>query len=211
MKSRLLLIIVMGSFFSAGLHAQTRRPNIVFIISDDHAYQTISAYGSGLAQTPNIDRIARGGAVFNRALVTNSICGPSRATLLTGKYSHMNGYTLNEKKFNTDQFLFPGLLQQNGYQTAWVGKWHLGNLPKGFDYWRILKGQGEYYNPDIIQPGDTVRMNGYVTDLITTLSTNWLDGRDTSKPFCLIVGEKATHREWLPDIQDLGAYDGKDF
>jgi len=210
MNCRLVFIALLG-LIAGGLQAQTRRPNIIFILSDDHAYQAISAYGSKLAQTPNIDRIARGGAVFTRALVTNSICGPSRATLLTGKYSHMNGYTLNEKRFNTDQFLFPDLLRQNGYQTAWVGKWHLGNLPRGFDHWRILKGQGEYYNPDIIQPGDTVRMEGYVTDLITQLSTTWLDGRDTSRPFCLIVGEKATHREWLPDIQDLGAYDGKDF
>jgi len=210
MNCRLLLIVLAGLFSSQGLQAQSHRPNIVFIISDDHAYQAISAYGSKLAQTPNIDRIAREGAIFTRALVTNSICGPSRATLLTGKYSHMNGYTLNEKKFNTDQFLFPELLRQHGYQTAWVGKWHLGSLPRGFDYWRILRGQGEYYNPDIIQPGDTVRMEGYVTDVITGLSTNWLDGRDTSKPFCLIVGEKATHREWLPDIRDLGAYDDKD-
>jgi arylsulfatase A-like enzyme len=210
MSCRLLFIVLAGLFMSQGLRAQSRRPNIIFIISDDHAYQAISAYGSKLAQTPNIDRIAREGAIFTRAMVTNSICGPSRATLLTGKYSHMNGYTLNEKKFNTDQFLFPELLRQHGYQTAWIGKWHLGNLPRGFDYWRILRGQGEYYNPDIIQPGDTVRMDGYVTDVITGLSTDWLDGRDTSKPFCLIVGEKATHREWLPDIQDLGAYDDKD-
>lgn len=196
---------------AGGARAQGSRPNIIFIISDDHAYQAISAYGSKLAQTPNIDRIGREGAVFTRALVTNSLCGPSRATLLTGKYSHMNGYTLNEKRFNTDQFLFPALLQQNGYQTAWVGKWHLGSLPRGFDYFRILRGQGTYYNPDIIGPRDTVRMEGYVTDLITQLSTSWLDGRDASRPFCLIIGEKATHREWLPDIQDLGAYDAKDF
>lgn len=211
MNYRLMLLVLAGWLFAGGLRAQGRRPNIIFILSDDHAYQAISAYGSKLAQTPNIDRIAREGAIFTRALVTNSICGPSRATLLTGKYSHMNGYTLNEKKFNTDQFLFPELLRQNGYQTAWIGKWHLGNLPKGFDYWRILRGQGQYYNPDIIQPGDTVRMEGYVTDLITGLATGWLDVRDTTQPFCLIVGEKATHREWLPDIQDLGAYDGKDF
>jgi len=210
MSNRLLFIVLASLFISRGLQAQSRRPNIIFIISDDHAYQAISAYGSKLAQTPNIDRIAREGAIFTRAMVTNSICGPSRATLLTGKYSHMNGYTLNEKKFNTDQFLFPELLRQHGYQTAWVGKWHLGSLPRGFDYWRILRGQGEYYNPDIIQPGDTVRMEGYVTEVITGLSKHWLDGRDTSKPFCLIVGEKATHREWLPDIQDLGAYDDKD-
>jgi len=211
MNHRHLFSFFAGIFFAAVAGAQSRRPNIIFIISDDHAYQAISAYGSKLAQTPNIDRIGREGAIFTRAMVTNSICGPSRATLLTGKYSHMNGYKLNEKRFNTDQFLFPALLQENGYQTAWVGKWHLGNLPRGFDYFRILRGQGEYYNPNIIGPRDTVRMEGYVTDLITQLSTTWLDSRDTSKPFCLIVGEKATHREWLPDIQDLGFYDGKDF
>ncbi|MBS1661554.1 MAG: sulfatase [Bacteroidetes bacterium] len=192
--------------------ASGQRPNIIFILSDDHAYQAISAYGSRLAETPNIDRIARGGALFTRAMVTNSICGPSRASLLTGKYSHKNGYTLNERKFNTDQLVFPTLLKENGYQTAWIGKWHLGSLPKGFDYFRILNGQGEYYNPDLIGGGrDTLRMTGYVTDIITRLTTDWLDGRDTTKPFCLIVGEKATHREWLPDLSDLGAYDGKDF
>jgi arylsulfatase A-like enzyme len=208
-----ILFFALALLISGGvLKAQTRRPNIIFIISDDHAYQAISAYGSRLAQTPNIDRIAREGAVFTRAMVTNSICGPSRASFLTGKYSHLNGYTLNEKKFNTDQFVFPSLLQQNGYRTAWIGKWHLGSLPKGFDYFRILNGQGEYYNPDFIEsPNDTVRMTGYVTDLITHMAEGWLDDRDTTKPFCLIIGEKATHREWLPDIQDLGAYDDKDF
>jgi arylsulfatase A-like enzyme len=187
-----------------------RRPNIIFVLSDDHAYQAISAYGSRLAETPNIDRIAREGAIFTRAMVTNSICGPSRASLLTGKYSHKNGYTLNERKFNTDQPVFPAMLRENGYQTAWIGKWHLGSLPKGFDFFRILNGQGEYYNPDLIGARDTTRMQGYVTDIITQLTETWLDGRDMSKPFCLIVGEKATHREWLPDIQDLGAFDDKD-
>jgi arylsulfatase A-like enzyme len=194
-----------------GAGAQSRRPNIIFILSDDHAYQAISAYGSRLAETPNIDRIAREGAIFTRAMVTNSICGPSRASLLTGKYSHKNGYTLNERKFNTDQPVFPAMLSENGYQTAWIGKWHLGSLPKGFDYFRILNGQGEYYNPDLIGSRDTTRIQGYVTDIITNLTETWLDGRDTSKPFCLIVGEKATHREWLPDIQDLGAFDDKEF
>ena len=196
--------------FAANSYAQ-QRPNIIFIFSDDHAYQAISAYGSKLVQTPNIDRIAQQGAIFKNALVTNSICGPSRATLLTGKYSHMNGYKLNEKKFNVDQQLFPALLQQNGYQTAWIGKWHLISLPKGFDYWRILNHQGQYYNPDIIGPGDTSRIEGYVTNIITKLSINWLNNRDTSKPFFLVVGEKATHREWLPDIPDLGTYDDKTF
>lgn len=162
-------------------------------------------------ETPNIDRIAREGALFTRAMVTNSICGPSRATLLTGKYSHKNGYKLNEKRFDPDQPVFPAMLQEHGYQTAWIGKWHLGSLPRGFDYFRILNGQGEYYNPDLIGPTDTTRVEAYVTDIITRLTESWLDGRDTSRPFCLIVGEKATHREWLPDIQDLGAFDGKDF
>lgn len=192
--------------------ASTNRPNVILIFSDDHAYQAISAYGSKLAQTPNIDRIAKEGAIFQNTFVTNSICGPSRATLLTGKYSHVNGYTLNEKKFNTGQQLFPELLQQNNYQTAWIGKWHLGNLPRGFDYFNVLPGQGHYYNPDLIDSNnDTVRHTGYVTDIITQLSEGWLDKRDKNKPFFLVVGEKATHREWLPSLQDLGAYDSIDF
>ncbi|MBW8687804.1 sulfatase family protein [Chitinophaga rhizophila] len=194
------------------LSAQSKRPNIIFILSDDHTYQAISAYGNRYVQTPNIDRIAREGVRFNHAMVTNSICGPSRATLLTGKYSHKNGYPLNEKKFDNTQQTFPGILQKSGYQTAWIGKMHLGTLPRGFDYFSVLPGQGKYYNPDFIStPNDTVRMNGYVTNVITDLSVSWLNGRDTSRPFMLIVGEKATHREWLPDLPDLGAYDSIQF
>src|SRR6201994_934869 len=166
----LWLILAVGQECRGQGGAPGRRPNIIFILSDDHAYQAISAYGSTLAETPNIDRIAREGAIFTRAMVTNSICGPSRASLLTGKYSHKNGYTLNERKFNTDQPVFPSLLRDKGYQTAWIGKWHLGNLPKGFDYFRILNGQGEYYNPDLIGPADTTRAEGYVTDIITQLT-----------------------------------------
>ncbi|SKA31414.1 Arylsulfatase A [Chitinophaga eiseniae] len=211
MKTMKRLSWLLLAFISQTGFSQQKQPNIIFIFSDDHAYQTISAYGSKLTQTPNIDRIARQGALFRNALVTNSICGPSRATLLTGKYSHINGYTLNEKKFNVGQQLFPKLLQQHGYQTAWIGKWHLGNLPEGFDFWRILNNQGQYYNPDFIGPRDTTRVEGYVTNLITQFSVDWLNRRDTSKPFFLVVGEKATHREWLPDIQDLGAYDDKTF
>jgi arylsulfatase A-like enzyme len=197
-------------------HAQsvpgTKRPNIVFIFSDDHAYQTISAYGSKLTVTPNIDRIANEGAIFKNTFITNSICGPSRACLLTGKYSHINGYMVNERKFNTDQQVFPELLQQSGYQTAWIGKMHLGAIPKGLDYVNILPGQGQYYNPDFINSKlDTTRMEGYVTDIITNLSENWLGKRDTSKPFFLVVGEKATHREWLPALEDLGIYDSLEF
>src|ERR1700753_1340139 len=212
MRGYLIPVLAFSLLLGAGARAQeSRRPNIIFILSDDHAYQAISAYGSQLTVTPNIDRIAREGVLFSRAMVTNSICGASRATLLTGKYSHKNGYPLNEKRFNADQPVFPAILREHGYQTAWIGKWHLGSLPKGFDYFRILNGQGEYYNPDLIGPTDTTRIEGYVTDIITRLTENWLDGRDTSKPFCLIVGEKATHRGWVSDIRDLGAYDGKDF
>lgn len=184
------------------------QPNIIFIFSDDHAYQAISAYGSKLTRTPNIDRIAREGAILNNNLVTNSICGPSRATLLTGKYSHLNGYKVNERKFEVNQPVFPEVLQKNGYQTAWIGKMHLGSMPHGFDYLNVLPGQGQYYNPDFINGrNETVRYPGYVTNVTTQLSLDWLKGRDPAKPFFLVVGHKATHREWLPDLPDLGAYD----
>ena len=189
-----------------------KRPNIVFIFSDDHAYQSISAYGSKLANTPNIDRIAQEGALFRNTFITNSICGPSRAILLTGKYSHINGYTVNERKFDATQDVFPELLQQSGYQTAWVGKLHLGAVPKGLDYWNLLPGQGHYFNPDFINTQyDTTRHKGYVTDLITDFSVDWLNKRDTTKPFFLVVGQKATHREWQPALEDLGAYDSVTF
>lgn len=191
---------------------QSRRPNIVFIFSDDHAYQAMGAYGNKLAQTPNIDRLAREGVLFKNTFITNSICGPSRAILLTGKYSHINGYTVNERQFNPNQFVFPELMQQHGYQTAWVGKMHLGAIPNGFNYLNILPGQGHYYNPDFLNANrDTTRIEGYVTDIITNLSVDWLNNRDTTKPFFLVVGQKATHREWLPALEDLGAYDTVNF
>ena len=215
LKSILLSSIFLASLSSKVLgqsSTKAKQPNIVFIISDDHAFQAIGAYGGKLMPTPNIDRIAKEGAIFQNSFVTNSICGPSRATLLTGKYSHQNGYTLNEKKFDVNQFLFSRLLQQNNYQTAWVGKWHLGNLPQGFDYFNILRGQGNYYNPDFISSNkDTIKQNGYVTNIITEKSLDWLNQRDPNKPFCLVIGEKATHREWIPDLPDLGTYDAIDF
>ena len=189
------------------------RPNVVFIFSDDHTWQAISAYGSKLAKTPNIDRIANEGAILHTNIVTNSICGPSRATLLTGKFSHLNGYKLNEKVFDINQPVFTEELQKNGYQTAWIGKMHLGALPHGFDYLNVLPGHGHYYNSDFINSkNETVRYPGYVTNVITKLSKDWLSGqRDTKKPFFLVVGHKATHREWLPDLPDLGAYDTETF
>jgi arylsulfatase A-like enzyme len=187
-------------------------PNIIFIFSDDHTNQAISAYGSKLTKTPNIDRIANEGAILHTNIVTNSICGPSRATLLTGKYSHLNGYKLNEKVFNVNQPVFTENLQKNGYQTAWIGKMHLGTLPNGFDYLNVLPGQGHYYNPDFINSkNEKVQYPGYVTNIITKLSIDWLAKRDESKPFFLVVGHKATHREWLPDLPDLGAYDNRTF
>lgn len=187
-------------------------PNIIFIFSDDHTSQAISAYGSKLAKTPNIDRIANEGAILHTNIVTNSICGPSRATLLTGQFSHINGYKFNEKVFDVRQSVFPEEMQKNGYQTAWIGKLHLGDLPKGFDYMNVLPGHGHYYNSNFVNSKkDTVQYPGYVTNVITKLSLDWLAKRDESKPFFLVVGHKATHREWLPDLPDLGAYDNRTF
>jgi len=208
--------IIMWLAFVVSAFAQQNRksPNILIIFSDDHAYQAISAYGSKLMQTPNIDRIAKQGAIFKNVFVTNSLCAPSRATLLTGKYSHSNGLKINNisNPFNVQQQLFPRILQQHHYQTAWIGKWHLQTLPDGFDFWKVLPDQGQYYNPQFINmTRDTVTASGYVTNLITGFAEEWMDKRDTSKPFCLVIGEKATHREWLPDIPDLGAFDSSVF
>lgn len=190
-----------------------QKPNIVIIVSDDHAYQAISAYGSKLMQTPNIDRLAKEGVLFNKAYVTNSICGPSRAVILTGKYSHKNGYKDNEtSSFDPGQDSFVKRLQAGGYQTAWIGKYHLGNKPQGFDYWQILPDQGSYYNPDfLMMDGGKKRIEGYVTNVVEDVAEDWLDKRDTSKPFCLVIGHKATHRTWIPDTADMGMFDDKTF
>jgi arylsulfatase A-like enzyme len=184
-------------------------PNIVFILSDDHAYQAVGAYGSKLNATPNIDRLAREGMLFRNCWVTNSLCGPSRAAILTGKYSHRNGFYSNSgDRFDGAQQTFPKLLQQAGYQTAIVGKWHLESDPTGFDYWHILPGQGQYYNPPMIDNGQRIRHTGYVTDLITDLSLAWLEKkRDPKKPFLLMCQNKAPHREWEPALRHLHLFD----
>jgi arylsulfatase A-like enzyme len=184
------------------------RPNIVFIFSDDHGYQAVSAYNDPrkLLQTPNIDRIGQDGMRFDRCLVPNSICGPSRASVLTGKYSHANGFYNNaaNMRFDGSQVTFPKLMQAAGYQTAMIGKWHLVSDPTGFDYWHILPGQGVYYNPPMIRNGQQVKHDGYVTDLITDFSLDWLKQRDKAKPFVLMMQHKAPHREWSPALRHLG-------
>jgi arylsulfatase A-like enzyme len=188
------------------------RPNILFMFSDDHAYQAVSAYGSGLNKTPNIDRIAREGMRFDRCVVTNSLCGPSRACILTGKYSHKNGFYDNTSRFDGTQVTFPKLLQRAGYQTAIVGKWHLVSDPTGFDFWKVLPGQGRYYSPVFITPEGRVTEPGYVTDIITRDALAWLkEGRDGDKPFLLMVQHKAPHREWAPGPRHVGDFKEQEF
>jgi arylsulfatase A-like enzyme len=205
-KLRLLAALAAGVIGTAGA-ATPRQPNLVFIFSDDHAFQAISAYGEArrLLDTPNIDRIARNGVRFDRCLVPNSICGPSRATVLTGKYNHLNGFVNNSNsRFDGAQLTFPKLLQKAGYQTAIIGKWHLGSDPTGFDFWQILPGQGVYYNPPMIRMGEQIKVPGYTTDIITDASLEWLQRRDKSKPFLLMSQHKAPHREWAPALRHLG-------
>ena len=208
---RLLLVmvaLVAGWIVRPGLAAE--RPNILFIFSDDHAYQAIGAYGSKINKTPNIDRIAKEGILFDRCYVTNSICGPMRAVIQTGKYSHLNGFLVNGNKFDGHQQTFPKLLQKSGYQTAVVGKWHLGEHmpPQGYDYSEVLIGQGPYYNPAMLKNGERTKHVGYTTDIITDLSLNWLkDKRDSKRPFMLMYQHKAPHRNWQPGPKHLTMYD----
>ncbi|MHB1686787.1 MAG: sulfatase family protein [Ignavibacteriaceae bacterium] len=190
------------------------RPNIIFIMSDDHAATTISSYGSRINKTPNIDRLADEGIRFNNCFCTNSLCAPSRAVILTGKYSHINGVMGNDTDiFNGKQQTFPKLLQKEGYQTAMIGKWHLQSTPTGFDYWNVLSGQneqGDYYNPDFIEMGKKKNYTGYVTDIITDISLNWLKNLDKNKPFCMLFQHKATHANWMPGTKYLTKYDDVD-
>ncbi|MCP3933152.1 MAG: sulfatase [Bacteroidetes bacterium] len=209
----LSLFIILLSF---GCHkvdnTESQRPNILYIMSDDHAYQAISAYGYDLIKTPNIDRLADEGAIFTRACVTNSICAPSRAVLLTGKHSFINGKVDNVQPFNWDQDNFPKLLQANGYQTAMIGKIHLDGQPQGFDYSMVLPGQGQYYNPDFLIDGERVRIEGYCTEIITETTLDWLkDKRDPDKPFCLLYHQKAPHRNWQPAPKYLKLFDDVEF
>ena len=190
------------------------RPNIVFIMSDDHAAHAMSCYGSRINETPNLDRIANNGIRFDNCFCTNSICGPSRATILTGTYNHINGVQCLQMGLDNRQNNFAKVLQKDGYQTAIVGKWHLGeaveNQPAGFDYWNVLPGQGLYHNPVMIEMGEEKTFPGYVTDIITDYSLDWLKNRDPERPFMLMCHHKAPHRKWEPDEKHAHMYDDVD-
>ncbi|KGE87727.1 MAG: sulfatase/phosphatase domain-containing protein [Phaeodactylibacter xiamenensis] len=201
MRLLLFFTVFMLSFSACQQAAEEaeERPNIIFIMSDDHAYQAISAYDERLISTPNIDRLAREGMLFTNASVTNSICAPSRATILTGKHAHIHGKIDNVFPFDTTNITFPQILHDNGYQTAMFGKLHFGNNPKGFDEFKILPGQGDYYNPDFITSEGDTSIQGYVTDIITDMTLDWLGNRrEEDKPFMLFYLHKASHREWFP-------------
>ena len=185
-------------------------PNILFLFTDDHALKALSAYGgpfADIAPTPNLDRIAKEGMLFNHCVVTNSICAPSRAVILTGKYSHLNGQRTNKDRFDGSQQTVPKLLRAAGYQTAIIGKWHLKSTPTGFDHYEVLKGQGHYYNPMLLTNGKEIKHTGYTTDIITHRARNWLRDRDRSKPFFLMCQHKAPHGRWEPALRHLKLFD----
>lgn len=209
-----VLIISYVSLFSA---EGKKRWNILYVMSDDHSYQTIGAYGGrfkDISPTPTIDKLAKEGLRFDRCYVGNSICGPARATVLTGKHSHKNGYYDNNRSYQFDgsQMTFPKELQKEGYQTAIIGKWHLGSMPTGFDYYEILPGQGEYFNPGFIKNGKAVSYEGYVTNVTCDLALNWLKKeRKSDKPFMLMLQFKAPHRPFQPDPKYANYFDNVKF
>ena len=208
-----LLACQFCSFAIAGEPA-SERPNIVFIFSDDHAQHAIGAYGGILKDvnpTPNIDALARRGMLFQNSFCTNSICGPSRAVILTGLHSHKNGFMHNGNEFDGSQVTFPKLLQKGGYKTAIIGKWHLKSEPQGFDYWDVLRGQGDYYNPVFLSKNGKATVEGHCTDVVTDKAIDWLESsRDSGKPFMLMCQHKAPHRTWMPAIRHLDLYADKD-
>ncbi len=206
------LILAAALFAGWPSDVEGKQPNILFVFTDDHALQAIGAYGSKINETPHLDRIAREGAVFHHSFCANSICGPSRACILTGKHSHVNGFLRNGNRFDGDQMTFPKLMRQAGYQTALIGKWHLSSDPTGFDHWGVLPGQGSYYNPDFIQmDGSRQRYEGYCTDIITENSLRWLsEERDPDKPFILMCQHKAPHRNWSPPPRHYSLFKDRD-
>ncbi|WP_324025526.1 sulfatase [Maribacter sp. BPC-D8] len=213
-----LILVIAGLFFLLPISGEAqksknKKPNIIFIMSDDHAYQAISAYDDKLLNTPNIDRLAKEGMLFTNASVTNSICAPSRATILTGKHTHINGKVDNYFPFDTTQVTFPQIFKENGYKTAMFGKLHFGNNPKGVDEFMILPGQGHYINPDfIVTNGDTITKQGYVTDIITDVSLDWLKKEAADdEPFMMMYLHKAPHRPWWPRPDKFKEFTKKTF
>lgn len=215
----ILSLLIISVFVSCNKTKETKelaeekqQPNIVFIIADDHAYQALSAYDDKLMQTPHIDRLANEGMLFKKAYVTNSICSPSRAVALTGKFSHLNSVRDNLDVFDTAQVTFPKLLQKAGYETAIYGKWHLKSEPKGFDYWEVLPDQGNYYDPEFLTAQGEIKEQGYVTDVITDKAIHYLDSiRNKEKPFMMMYNHKAPHRQWWPAMEDLEAFKDQKF
>ena len=210
-----IILVTLSLLLLPLLHA-AQRPNILFIFTDDHAAHAISAYGSKINTTPNMDRLANEGMLFKKCYVSNAICGPSRAVILTGKHSHLNGFFRNGITFNGAQQTFPKILRKTGYTTAVIGKWHLRSTPTGFDYFDVLVGQGPYYNPPMKTTDDdgkvvTVKHTGYTTDIITDKALAWLkQDRDPKKPFMLMYQHKAPHRNWQPGPKHLTMFDGED-
>ena len=211
MKNYILRLIALIIVLVSPAQAKDQRPNILFVFSDDHAPHAIGAYNGWLKSvnpTPNIDRLARGGMLFEKSFCSNSICGPSRAVIMTGKHSHKNGFMNNGNSFDWKQQIFPKILQKAGYQTAIYGKSHLKGQPQGFDDWAVLPGQGLYYNPDMIFPNGRRRINGYCTDVVTDLAVEWLTKkRQDGQPFMMMVQHKAPHRNWMPALRHLHLYD----
>lgn len=199
---------------AAGLSAcsdavEQERPNIIFIMTDDHTTQAMSCYGGNLIETPNMDRIADEGMRFDNCYATNALSGPSRACILTGKFSHRNGFTDNASTFDGSQLTFPKVMRENGYATGVVGKWHLISKPQGFDHWSILLGQneqGNYYKPVFYENGTVVNEYGYVTDVITDKAIEFIDDVHDEKPFMLMLHHKAPHRNWMPAPRHLGIF-----
>ncbi len=208
------LLLLVGLGLSPAAPAADRRPNVLFLFSDDHAPSAIGAFDerfAALDPTPRLDAFAREGMLFRRSFCTNSICGPSRAVILTGKHSHVNGFRKNGDRFDGSQPTFPKLLRAAGYRTALIGKWHLGSDPEGFDHWDVLPGQGDYYNPVLVTAAGRRRVEGYCTDVVADLALDWIEARqDDDAPFLMMCQFKAPHRNWMPALRHLDLWDDVD-